>query len=337
MGPSTLRLTGGGGRGCIISPVSESLPVLISRLLAYLMQILTIAIVPVIAWLIFVAVQDSRAMRRAGVGAGRSGCANCFYPLGGWSSSTCPECGTDVCERGVRVRSKAPRLILLIAVLAGSILVARPIASFVSPLVFHESHGNVHITYQLTADVEALVSLRLEYRIARFPRRRSTDATLHLLRSSGAAGASWIDGRWTGQPPRAERVFNFTDNSAAPDWTELRAVLAKISPDLPLEEARRAEDNLVLIVREVLVAMKTGTAPFDSLTGIPTGNGLTQSGSGYAMRKSTTWPAGYAPLLVMLACLVGGLVYVQKRSRHRPEQRAAHDGEWAATPAPDKQ
>lgn len=50
---------------------------------------------------------ERRRVASAGISTARPGCAGCLYPLGGWSSSHCPECGSDVETLGVRIGPKA--------------------------------------------------------------------------------------------------------------------------------------------------------------------------------------------------------------------------------------
>src|SRR5688500_1806739 len=56
----------------------------------------------------------------------RPACSNCFYPLGGWSSSRCPECGVDVKSQGVRTGPQISLHLLQFAVIVLAFITVGP-------------------------------------------------------------------------------------------------------------------------------------------------------------------------------------------------------------------
>ena len=127
-------------------------------------------------------VLEVRTARRAGMSEATPVCANCHYPLGGWSSPRCPECGQDVQAIGVRPGPHVRRIGLRVLVVVCSIFVVGPMSWSVFGWVFDakESHWDRRFV-SLSID-RLTVHFFSEYSWRRFPPTTTLQTTLVISR-----------------------------------------------------------------------------------------------------------------------------------------------------------
>ena len=88
------------------------------------MMLATALMLPCLIVAVFAMVGLGLRMRRsraAGASDARPCCARCWYPLGGWSGSNCPECGADARALGVANGPRHGRALALVLALCAAV------------------------------------------------------------------------------------------------------------------------------------------------------------------------------------------------------------------------
>jgi hypothetical protein len=107
-----------------------------------LLLLVAVVTVVVIAALVL---QEKWRIRVAGISESRPACPRCFYPLGGWGSSRCPECGCDIRVEGARIGGREHRLLGMIG-LGLAIVVLDAVVLNALPNWFRQERGEYDAT-----------------------------------------------------------------------------------------------------------------------------------------------------------------------------------------------
>ena len=150
--------------------------------------VLGVLLVGVIVALVIVPLlfRELRTMRRAGMSQHAAVCASCHYPLGGWSSSRCPECGADCESDGVRVGLSTIRPVRY-GLMIATFLLGAPVCFVVIALLLHESYRSLSAIGEPESRPGWTVSVEVEDAWRGDPARRDRTITVALSRRGGAS------------------------------------------------------------------------------------------------------------------------------------------------------
>jgi hypothetical protein len=127
-----------------------------------------------------------RRSRSAGATDARPCCTRCWYPLGSWSGSKCPECGADARVLGVATGARFGRVLALMLALCAAVIV------FSVGHVLAHAFDRVLVAAQRWTWVAASSGARVRFE-ARY------GGPLH----DDGLGATWFRGRLEFWPPKS--------------------------------------------------------------------------------------------------------------------------------------
>lgn len=180
-----------------------------------------------------------RRARAAGACDARPCCTGCWYPLGGWSGSNCPECGADATVRGVACGPRRGRAFALVVALATAIAVFAAGATltrvFDGAAEEETSHAWVSEASGVTARLEARYGgpehasaagsnwFRARLEIRR-PGSKPADAPARTLVFDGRTGSPSADEVWSALAAATEGHKPSTTKDHKPSPTRDEAV-----------------------------------------------------------------------------------------------------------------
>lgn len=108
---------------------------------------LVLLVLPVVG-IIAQYLKDRLRLRRAGVNAKRPGCPTCLYLVRGWTSSKCPECGTDVSAEGVVIGPTVSKVLVMVTMGIWGLAACGMIAFALCSHVFRQREWSISIAMQ---------------------------------------------------------------------------------------------------------------------------------------------------------------------------------------------
>lgn len=176
-------------------------------------------------------VREIYIARRAGMSERTPVCANCFYRLGGWTSSVCPECGTDLLKEGVRTGPRVSKSLAELVFILVTLVVVAPLTYIVTFQVFLKivKHENAEI--RSNADSSFEITYSAQSVSQRFPPVRATTIDLYLMYYTKPNNShSWFNGRMLQPPNSRMAVISFDYKSSEPSQQEIQSQLASVLP-----------------------------------------------------------------------------------------------------------
>ncbi len=270
--------------------------------IALVILLLAVPVVVQVAW-------EVRTVRRAGMSDATPVCANCHYPLGGWSSPRCPECGKDIQAIGVRTGPRIQQVGLGVLVVLSSIFVIGPVSWNGIGWVLDKKESETEMFFSS----ESLSALRVRvvsaYQWSRFPPKNNLQTSVEVKYVNNA-------------------VLTFGHDEPIPEKAQLRhafinAGVAKSNTEVVHEHV----EILASILRDFRTA-ESGN-PYQPLVRLqsPIGPFMYMHRGGY---WSTHMPSEIAPFLAIAIVFVA--MYLGLREVRRRSQcgwRMPLVGEWA--------
>jgi hypothetical protein len=295
-----------------------------------------IALLPVSVIVIFL---DWIQVRRARRKSKQSFCAGCHYQLGGWPSSVCPECGSDVHKVGVRI-STGPRPFRFI----GCTSVGSLVLIFTFPLVntgvfwvSAQKRLSGHSSIQSTTLEDFYGGLEIQSYWRRFPPAADYKSALILNYFETPPAGSWINARYTGSTPNREVELKYDDTTGPPSLERIEAATAQVLGD-GVEQAtidahaQALHDLVTTVVRE----QSTGQLNGNDLIGWSY-QPLRAYGGGAGIGSPSLAPSSHIVVIVGLLVTLGLTIIVVWLAlkllwRLMPtNRRQVQEGEWTLT------
>jgi hypothetical protein len=251
-------------------------------------------------------------------------CAACSYPLGGWSSPRCPECGADAREIGVRVGPRVWRQVLMIAMVALSLFVIGPFVFGMFAWVFQENHVNWHARWTHQGRPIYFVSLAVKSHWRRFPPKADFDQRVVLVRLAPGQTGSWVNEEWKGTAPLAKVEFKFDHIQGPPQRSQMIEAVAKMAPEIPASAQANQALDLMRELDGLLNDVESGQLERRGFN--PSRTSLFSGGSGgRGSGGSAHWLSAVCSLLFLVGWI---FLLVRVVKRHRPGWRPARTDEW---------
>lgn len=284
-------------------------------------------------------------------------CPRCFYRLGGWSTPRCPECGTDVVEKGVRTGGIVTRPLVVLALVGLSVAAGALARRAATPLFMRTTSAGHAIFWDWPSRREARdgvmpMTSTILWRCRRWtvpPRIRIDGAIAVNLDDSRKVGTgdwiqTWTD-EWSWEVPDDTRLFDgrqsleFSERSAPTAEAiadALRAAAPYAQPDGRIERIARELAAHVDAIIDLAPTHGLGErrADWPDSLGWEHGNlvpdgTLMVDGITYGIRRVPTWPRDAVAIVVVLL----GWWWSWRRVRRGalPGWREVRHGEWART------
>lgn len=287
------------------------------------------------AWGVARLVRERRQMRQARISDARPACARCLYPLGGWTSPSCPECGIDVRREGVRVAPRGRALAVTIALVALTILLVTPLTLLLSNRLFQESTGQQSILYEIRSMPGTFVGLDVRAQSRQLPPQHELMLTIRITVLPPEATGTWVNDRWQGSAPLHLIAICSVSREDLPTARVLEAALMEAAmawscADRP--DSEPVSDTTVAGAAErIAAAIAPAWDMFDStntmlVVNLPMDR-FRQVSSTLALASGVT-PLALLSSLVFVLSVVLFAWYASERATRHWYQRRVRDDEW---------
>jgi hypothetical protein len=250
--------------------------------------------------------REMQRLRASGLNASSVLCGRCRHAAEGWTTATCPECGTDSREVGVvpafgRARGLARRLLVYAAV------AVLPIAVFASAMLFASKETTVDATWTS----EEVPGLR-----ARLAWSRVASWGVMGVVGVGTPQAELVIeyARGRRQASAESRAVAWPDVDQDPTKESIEETLAALvdadlaEGDLAPEAVERHAADLEALIAPILAGFRAGGSP-TLIEGFPAAWSFSTGGSSSGSRPH--W-SGCVCLLLPIAAVVGGIVVINR-------------------------
>lgn len=146
--------------------------------------LLVIGLIPAIPLLIQW-IRQRNMLRHSGISPDMPGCPKCLYIVRGWESSVCPECGTNIKGKKVRIGIDLGKRLIAINAIVVAILVALFVLLPIGSWLFVTSDMFEGWTYDSKGSVKFEIKIEISRDSRRFPPK--DDRTSMLKLESGVA------------------------------------------------------------------------------------------------------------------------------------------------------
>jgi hypothetical protein len=267
----------------------------------------------------------ARRKHQTVMGDHRPACANCLYPLGGWSSSRCPECGADVKDLGVRTGPQFSLHLLHFAVIILAFIIVVPLTINLFSWVF--AQRQVHWDAQWTHKHERLyfVTLNVNAKWRRFPPTADFDQHVIVMRLPEQHTGVWFNHEWRGTAPKAKMEFRFNQSQPTPVASELLAAIEAVAPELSESARQKDAEEVAAELASLRTDIKEGRLSdrgFDPAIASSFSGGSGGSGGG----DQAHWLSGICTLLAIIAAIFFPIRAINRA--YKPGWRPARPEEW---------
>lgn len=244
-------------------------------------------------------------------------CAKCFYRLGGWTSSVCPECGSDVRRVGVRTGPSCSRSSAHAAVVGLTLLLIAPLTFSFADWVFERRTDSQSASLASTAIENFEVKFVVEHVYQRFPPKDDVQIRAFLVyHTQPAPGETWYNGQYI--PPATSRmtVLSWKAPSTVPSEQVILERLGTILPEAINTENRRRHAVAIRGLFESSAEGRLSVAKYHPMASFLDGDVIFSSGgsgTGFS-REMNIAGLAFVPAVVLM-CLISGLIAVNRRIR----------------------
>jgi hypothetical protein len=275
--------------------------------------------------IIAVAIGRRRA-KRAGIGPNTPVCANCLYPLGGWSSPTCPECGSNVMRIGVRIGPQTPRQLLIALICIAGVFGTGLFATTGFGWIFETRHTRWHSRWMSKDMPRYYVTMAGTWNWKRFPRSNELVAEIDFVRLEGLNSGSWMNGKWTGSKPLARQTITFNAGDDVPTIEAIKQAVEAMTPESTPELRVQQAENIWMELHNIWSSADDGTLHQRNHAASPAGNLFSGGSGGRSQRRWVGWQTPVLSVLAVIVFIVLGVRWVNRT--YRPGWRKARVGEW---------
>ena len=276
-----------------------------------------------------ISIRERYVARRAGMSSTRPVCAACMYPLGGWSTSRCPECGADAQEVGVRIGPETPRHVLSALIVLVGIFGIGHLGFAAFGWLFATAQFNWHAHWSAAGPPQYHVTTTASWRWRRFPQRNDLAGDIQFVRLGNSTDGAWVNGRWRGQEPEAKWTIDFAEGDAAPTRTAIAEAVSHVAGSTPADQQQAQIDALHGELASIWASAATGDFGTRNYAVPPPGGFFTGGSGGYGGGRGAHWLASVCSLVVVVAFIVASARAVNRR--YRPGRRGVEPGEWGKT------
>ena len=284
--------------------------------------------IAIVAALAYVLVRERSLAKAAGMSDATPVCGGCQYRLGGWSSPTCPECGTDVRRAGVRTGPRSTQIVLDIAVLIIATAGVLPAMASVTGWLLMTKSMSGHGRYESTSIPGFFVTLETEYTWQRWPPRCDFETSVTMIDfMDRAVGGSWHNGRYVGPAERREQTVGFDHEMGRADDARIEQAARKvigpeIEEDMIVAHVRAIES----LVETTLESQSRGELDARLLLSWTEGPLRNPGNGGAGGHTGTAWPGILASIVPAILFGWVGIRIVHRRCRSG--WRLPREGEW---------
>ena len=262
----------------------------------------------------------------------RPGCAKCFYTLGGWSSSICPECGADARLAGVRVGTSTMQSSLQILVIVVALVIVAPALVELAVLVSSVTYGHQQLKFESVKVDRLHVNVDITFMSRTWPPAHEYAGTLSVVRlEPDVRGGRWVNGRWKG-PPMPERELAFDLEMPLGEIAIREAIAAIVDAQVYDAEITAVATDYLVLLEDILANQRTTRRPLRRMS-IP---GVSSSafefrGGGGGGSGGRMWAVMWIPvILALIGVIAAGWWGIGRWCRRG--WRPLIENEWADVP-----
>lgn len=290
------------------------------------MEVITLLALGIACIAIERTIRSRREVQRSGMSDAHPVCANCLYPLGGWSSSHCPECGADVAKIGVRIGAQTPRMLLTIIIVLGAFFGVGMFSLMLFSTLFAERSCQWQASWKSLDPPEFHITTTVESEWRRFPPRDTFHARMIFVRLAADSTGSWINGEWKGSTPPAQTSLTFDQDESTAGLEAITNAIHLVAGDTPEALRHQQADDIWRGLTGIRRSAENGLLQ-DRNYAIPVSSRFIGGSGGCASRAGSHWLAFVCSIIAFVVA-VGLPIRVMNR-RYKPGWRRVRPDEWA--------
>ncbi|MCH8821982.1 MAG: hypothetical protein IH984_00590 [Planctomycetes bacterium] len=272
-------------------------------------------------------------LRNSGISPEMPGCPKCLYIVRGWESSVCPECGTNVNGKKVRIGIALNRRLIAINAIVVAVFIILFALLPIGSWLFKTSDMSEGWTYDSRGSVEFRIKIETSSDMRRFPPKDDRTSMLKLDSVVAIEPSDLLlkDNKhveeimyWSRQ---GYGILFFDNADEIPTDQEISEFLSKsLQEDVLTMKPYAIEINQLISnvsnLGTIQLRNKSSNTPL-----------LRMSGH-HAVGFSGIWPPGIV-ILMLVGFLTIIVLPVIVLRRYRPGMRPVRNGEWLASTDPD--